>query len=102
MFKDFVIGLVKGRHEMPEDIESYVFNDAIVDPTKVETLLDTAIDFMEHNVSDPVETRIIVYVTGLTPALIAVLNAAQLRGVRMIVCKHWNRETNTYFSQVVF
>lgn len=102
MANSFVVGLVKGRHDMPADIEDYVFNEPVVDPTDVDGLFNASLGFIQRAISDPAETRLVIYVTGLTPALIATLNAAQCIGVRLIVCRHWNRETGTYFNQLVF
>lgn len=100
LFNNITLGLVKGRHEMPSDIDAYVFNDAVVDPTDTAALRNTADNFFKGYKVGP-GTVVVIYVTGLTPALIAVINAAKRAGAGVIMCKHWNRATNTYFTQGV-
>ena len=101
MLKRLVVGLIKGRHAMPEEVESYVFNEPVINPTDVDWMFRHAKKFIKSNISVPKETMLIIYVTGLTPALLSVLSAARLEGVNTIACMHWNRETNTYFCQVI-
>jgi hypothetical protein len=41
-----------------------------------------------------------VYVTGLTPALVAVINVCREKGIHLIL-KHYDRESGRWFSQYV-
>lgn len=113
------LGLVAGRHELP--VEQYIFT-SIVDPTRVDELEGEA-----YNVLKPLfastevvthdcpcsyadytdvlfkanKTSLVIYVTGLSVALVAVLNAARALGINDVVLMHFNTASQEYFEQKV-
>lgn len=94
------IGLIKGRHEIPEVNGLYIFNDPI-DPTDVIGINDVAIARIKQLFSNPNEERSMnLYVTGLTVALVAVINICRIDHIRLILW-HYNLESNRYFPQYV-
>ena len=87
------LALCEGRHEMPEDVRGSIFGNE-VNPLDVADL--------EHKA----EIRLAgikslkLYVTGLTVALIAVLNVAHKNGIA-VTLMHYDRNTNSYYRQEV-
>lgn len=88
------LGLCKGRHDIPQ-VERYVF-DTIDDPTDVGYLHNVAYDVIAGLDTN----KIHLYVTGLTVALVEVINVC-----RELECEltlyHFDRDTNSYFPQNV-
>ena len=95
---DVVAGLCKGRHQLPDEVTEYVFPQE-VDPLDVEGMTKTASQFLE----DHGARSLILYVTGLTVACIAVCNAckASCLGVKLTLM-HYNRENGEYYPQEVW
>ena len=115
---NFVFGLCKGRHELP--CEVFLFNGEI-SPLNVlwlEKIARYSLQCEAHRTETcvwnirfngeydeaffdfPEEATVTIYVTGLTVALIAVLNV--LRSYKAsVVLMHYDRETNTYYEQKV-
>ena len=91
--KKRVYALCEGRHEMPEEIEGAIFSNTI-DP------LD--IDGMEKIASDKLEDiqSLTLYVTGLSVALVAVINVCHQKGIKLVLM-HFNRATGNYYPQEV-
>ena len=110
------VGVCKGRHEMP--VENYVF-DFIEDPTDVNAMREVAIKyffrlweklphkncyFCDENGNDvpfgKVDAKIEIYVTGLTVAVIEVLQAAlyYFSGFD-ITLMHFDLKSGEYFPQ---
>ena len=88
--------LCQGRHEMPEAAGA-IFSTTIDDPTDVKGLYDHAVSVLEK--LDDHELRI--YVTGMTVALIAAINACFTLGIRVILL-HYDRNTGDYYGQRVW
>lgn len=86
--------LCAGRHEIPNDPPS-IFG-GIADVTDTDGMLDTAIGFIDNYGVK----RLDLYVTGLSVALVAVINACRVRHVPLTLW-HFNRETNDYYTQMV-
>lgn len=112
-----VVGLIKGRHELP--VKEYIF-DEIKDPSDIRTIEETAFRWVEAhcdigivsgagiNQCDYTDVQIytssvklVIYVTGLTVALTSVLNACALNGVRTVLM-HYNSVTGEYVEQEMF
>lgn len=89
-----VLALCAGRHEMPAQIEGCIF-DIIEDVTNLQAMEEIACNKLEGCKS------LQLYVTGLTPALIAVLNVCHRNGT-LVTLYHFNRDTGDYFPQVVY
>lgn len=110
-----VVGLCKGRHEMP--VEEYIF-PAELDPTDIDGINVTAWEWVvsrcevENIVRDPAINQgddeschlwqgwkdLVIYVTGLTVALTAVIRACARNGVHLTLM-HFDRETGNYLPQ---
>lgn len=105
MEKQFRIGLVKGRHDIPE-VTSYVFEE-ILDVTDVRGMEKQARDVLRKGMFEyMMETRdfkentVHLYVTGLTVALGAVVAACLELGLYLVLY-HYNRDTGEYYAQPV-
>ena len=89
------MALCQGRHEIPEAVDGAIFG-VEVDPLDVEGL--------QVKVTEALPAlgirHLDLYVTGLTVALIAVLNACRELGIAVTLW-HFNRETGKYYSQEV-
>ena len=89
------MSLCKGRHEIPEAVDGSIFGTE-VDPLNVEGLQAQAMETLSA-----LEIRHLdLYVTGLTVALIAALNACRSLGITVSLW-HFNRDTGKYYSQDV-
>ena len=117
------LGLIKGRHEIP-NVEGYVFNHSIdTNKMKWQEYMDTSAfnsiwnvcfhhykngesGYLVQNPNDGDSLRIAenvhinLYVTGMTVALIATLNACKGEGVS-VTLYHYDRDTGNYFPQEV-
>lgn len=94
------IGLIKGRHKIPEVNGLYIFNEP-VDPADVIGIDEIAIARIKQLFNSPDEERSMnLYVTGLTVALVAIINACRMYHIKLILW-HYNRDTDHYFPQVV-
>ena len=111
------VGLVRGRHELPTD--TYIF-DEIEDVFDFDGMYETAVVFIQQNIGvtkkagrainsasytdDEVyrgDRELVVYVTGLTAALAAVIAACAAWGVQLTLM-HYDRETGDYRPQPIF
>lgn len=92
---EYIRGLVQGRHEIP-DVSEYIFENAL-DPADIQGIRSLAqqnLGFLKAGDS------LTVYVTGLTVALVEVINICHEKGVRLTLM-HFDRNTATYFPQEV-
>ena len=87
-------GLCRGRHEIP-GVENYIFPGE-VNPLDTKGLELDAVLALEAagDLSDGID----LYVTGLTVALIAVVNAAITHGIALTLF-HFDRATGNYYPQ---
>lgn len=95
------LGTIKGRHQLP--VTDYVFNEEIRDVTNVEKIQqDVDYYFIENiaNIRSKDRVRIILYVTGLTVVTLAIVKACKLFDCEL-VCMHFDRESNSYFEQII-
>ena len=88
------IGLCKGRHEI-EEVKEYIFPQE-VNPLDVKGLEETALEI----VSKIEANELHIYVTGLTVALIASLNACKKLN-KKVVLYHFDRTFGEYYPQEV-
>ncbi len=88
------IGLCEGRHKI-NGISGYIFGKE-VDPLDVIRLEKEAFNAITKIEADELH----IYVTGLTVALIASLNACKKLN-KKVVLYHFNRETGDYYPQEV-
>ena len=85
--------LCKGRHEIPSAKDGAIF----------ETTLDPlAVNEMEITAREKVRglEELILYVTGLSVALVAVINACKEESVKLTLM-HYDRDSGMYYSQEV-
>lgn len=85
--------LCKGRHEIPQATDGAIF-ETEVDPLNVHGLEETAFQKLEGL------EQLHLYVTGLTVALVAVLNVCRREGI-LVTLWHYNRDTGKYYPQSV-
>jgi len=94
------IGLCRGRHEIP-GVRRYVFGAEVnpLDPATLER--EAAQYFRSFSGMRLQETGgILLYVTGLTVALIAALNACRNLSIP-VTLMHFDRESGSYYPQQV-
>lgn len=87
------MSLCEGRHQIPEATDGSIFGNEL-DPLAVENLEIEAVNKLQD-----VES-LNLYVTGLTVALVAVLNACRTLDIK-VTLYHFDRESGTYYSQKV-
>ena len=94
MKKTLCLALCQARHPMPAEVVGSIFNQE-VDPLDVQRLEQIAFNKVKGL------DALTLYVTGLTVALVATLNACKKAGVK-VVLMHYNRDNNnSYYPQEV-
>ena len=89
------VALCESRHDIPGAVDGAIFPQTI-DPTDVDAAENHAIRvIMCSHVTD-----LTVYVTGLTMALVATMNACHILGVTLHLM-HYNTATGSYFPHDV-
>ena len=115
--KEIKVGLIKGRHEMP--VDSYIF-DEINDVLDFNNMNKQIVNFINNNINvysvygcginqigyEDVEiltsdTRLIVYITGLTSVTAELIKVCALKGISLTLM-HYDRDTGDYLPQVIF
>ena len=95
--KSIKVAVCKGRHDIPQATDGPIFEQTITEMNPFSLLLEASkrlfSDFALHS-GDIVE----LYVTGLTMATLAIVNACRSTGVEL-VCYHYDRETGEYIPQ---
>ena len=103
--RELKVGLIKGRHELP--VTNYIFEGDIENPLAFQDLFRLAnrrvieIVGAEGDKFNIKEDKLVLYVTGLTQATAAVINACIHNKVRLDLA-HFDRDTNTYKMQEIF
>lgn len=90
------MGLCEGRHAIPQVTDGYIFPSE-VNPTDIDALCDMACNKLSLYDN---EIAINLYVTGLTVALVTVINICRSNNIKLTLY-HYNRDTNDYFPQEV-
>lgn len=88
----YEFALCAGRHETPATTAIF---DQIADPTDFDAMLDTCVKKIPTDADE-----LIIYVTGLTPAMLAVVKVCERRGID-ITAMHYDRENKEYKPQQV-
>lgn len=91
----YTFQLCEGRHSIPGNPPAIFPATATVDPTDVLALHNCAAFTIPADA-----TEITVYVTGLTPAMLAVVRVCHERDIDL-KAMHYNRETGEYYIQRV-
>lgn len=103
--RELKVGLIKGRHELP--VTNYIFEGDIENPLAFQDLFRLAnrrvieIVGAEGDKFNIKEDKLVLYVTGLTQATAAVINACINNKVKLDLA-HFDRDTNTYKMQEIF
>lgn len=93
-----IVGLVKGRHEIPAVVEAgdhWIYDSAVEDPTDVKAISERVaetLSVISH------EDHIVLYVTGLTVVLVEACNWCIKNNVKLTLM-HFNSATGEYFPQ---
>lgn len=90
---ELVMCLCKGRHEMPSEVQGSVFSNTI-DPLDLSGMYNVAKERFKG------ASKVTLYVTGLTVALVECIKVCQDENIGMTLM-HFNRATGTYYPQVV-
>lgn len=95
------LGLVENRHQLP--VADYIFSEGDISfPINPNDLLSIASKkFNNLGLTPYKDIRIIVYATGLTPALTAVIRLCFTRGFFLTV-KHYDKETGDWIDDIIF
>lgn len=88
-----IMALCESRHPFPAEVEGAVYPQN-VDPLDIRGLRAMACDALVG------VTELTLYVTGLTVALIEVLNVCKVLSIKLTLM-HYNRETGEYYPQEV-
>jgi hypothetical protein len=94
------IGVCKGRHEIPSVTGGYIFSreipaEMLVNPLALE---DEALNNLSNLLSG--NTDVNLYVSGLTVAVMATVNACKALGLK-VTLMHFNRENGEYYPQEI-
>lgn len=92
-------GLIAGRHKYPEEITDFVFSASIpqifiCDSAYMDRICEHFLD--RH----PGASVICVYVSGFTPALLALIKACNRRNIHL-KAYNYDREGRTFWEQEV-
>ena len=100
MAKTFRLGLCENRHEI-KDINTYLFKEGDIQfPINPSDIRRKVVDrFNELGITD--KDDLVIYVTGLTPALTAVIRIA-FKNCMTLTLMHYDKETKTYIEDVLF
>lgn len=99
------MGLCEGRHAIPQVTDGYIFPSE-VNPTDIYGLRTKAWDnlytlYTNKGLDFDIDMPVLhLYVTGLTVALVEVINVCKKLDITLWL-HHYNRETNDYYEQYV-
>lgn len=119
--KKFDVALCEARHPMPENVSGSIFPQEC--GMDFDQLQKTATEWLVEKFGEPtssvyavyptayngysdgeflnVEGKLTVYVTGFTPALIAVINACRSLGLYDLTLMHYDRASCGYIPQKI-
>lgn len=103
--KKIAVELIKGRHEF-KNIDGYLFNRKVRDVRNfynMDMSIMKAIDVLmkKYNVKEYRELELQVYVTGLTVALVEVINFCSFYGIKLVLF-HYDKISKGYYKQQVY
>lgn len=100
MAKTYKLGLCDNRHEI-KDVTTCIFAEgSIAFPIDPKTLRNQVVDrFNELGITD--HDDLIIYVTGLTPALTAVIRIAFKHSMTLTLM-HYDKDSKSYIEDVLF
>lgn len=100
MAKTFKLGLCNNRHEI-KDVTTYIFDEGVICfPIDPKALRDQVVDrFNKLGIKD--HDDLIIYVTGLTSALTAVIRIAFKHSMTLTLM-HYDKGSKSYIEDVLF
>ena len=96
--KTIVCGLIRGRHSVPAGVSFFVFEADIPQARICDAAYMEGI--CEAFLSDHRPTAVEVYVTGFTPALLALIKSCRERGIAL-AAYNYDREKRSFWRQEV-
>lgn len=100
--KEIKVGLVKGRHDLP--VDEYIFEE-IKDPSDIEMIEKQAGAWLSSKFNPWTyykDTTLVIYVTGLTVALVSVIKTMILGGFSVnLDLMHYDKATDKYIRQKI-
>lgn len=101
MGKEFKLGLVAGRHNLP--VDEYIFEEGDItfpiNPEALQHVVAKKLDELECKPSSG--NKLVVYVTGLTPATTAVIVVA-FTNHHFLTLMHYNRDNDDWIEDPIF
>lgn len=101
MEKTIKLGLVKGRHPLP--VDEYIFEEGDItfpiNPAKLQNVVAKKLDELGCKPSS--DNKLVVYVTGLTPATTAVITVAFLNH-HFLTLMHYDRDSADWIEDPIF
>jgi hypothetical protein len=103
------IGVCAGRHEIP--VKDFVFGELspeqITNPANLQKIAEKRFFEIRNAAKEVVgitngqywRPEVQIYATGLTVALLAIINVAKINGHSKITVMHYDRESGNYFPQ---
>lgn len=86
--------LCEGRHDIPQAVDGAIC-PSVVNPTDINALQRIVREKLEN------VTHLKLYVTGLTVALVEVINYCSVYDIELTLY-HYNRDTDSYYTQDVY
>ena len=93
------VALCESRHEMPNEVEGSIFPNTI-DPVNIGSMRVQCARSLSRFVLQNGYKYLVVYVTGLTVALVEVINWC-IRNKVNLTLMHYDRSTGKYYRQDV-
>lgn len=95
--KKLEIALCEGRHEMP--VKRAIFSSTInpLDTKELEKIASKKLYELQKE-NKEFDSPVYVYVTGITVACVAVIQACVMDGISLTLM-HYNKETGEYYPQ---
>lgn len=93
-----VCGLIKGRHKMPDQVSFFVFESDIPQANICDSAYFDAVCTAFLDKFSP--SAVSVYVTGFTPALLALIKACSARKIGL-TAYNFDRESKNFWKQEV-
>lgn len=88
-----IYALCEARHQMPTDCECAIFPNTL-NPTDLNRMMDIASEKLAN------VTELSLYVTGLTVALVTVINYCLAHSIELTLL-HFDRDSGNYYHQKV-
>ena len=92
-------GLINGRHRLPDSITEYVFSADVPQAHVCDAAYMN--DICEKFIAKHNPDKVVVYVTGFTPALLALIRVCESHGVHL-TAYNYDREGRKFWEQEVF